>query len=215
MRVLLQSVAQKNDFVSMGLLSANSEVIMPQTAVAPSGLGYVNSTANDMFKYRIGGNSFYLSDTSARQTVLDIDSPCVMTNILLPMFPRSVNAGQIYRVFIIKNGTEYTIDLINNENAMFGRMLGFNCGARGKYSPSVLETVCDSYAKGLGLICETSLKIDFQYVGLTRAEAYVGNTSNNEHKMHIAYKALDAKMSLLSSPTIATTETVSNLKDFN
>lgn len=211
MRVLLQSVTKKTSLISMGLLLADSNLLI-KNSLSSSGYSYLTGRAN--FDTKIGGHTGYPSDTTSRQTIINEASPCLLTYIVLPFFPRSINASQKYRLFVTIDGMEHVIDLINDTALGYGRLLGFGVPVQGVYSPLALESVAESYSGERGVLCSTSLKVEFQYMGLTRAESFVGNT-NEERKISVGFVGLDSNLTMPISPVFSTPEFVSNLKDFN
>lgn len=189
MRVLIQDTPKKEDFVSMATVRDNRQVFVggnySTTYGTPKNLDY-----SDAMRYRCGGNAFAVRtpNTTARKTMLEINSKCILSYVNMPFFPVKTTDADGMILYITVDGVEHTFTTYN-DNSSLGRLFAFNAPNNWDFFQHQLQSPSNLYAQGLGLVCDFSLKVELEFFGYASLDPWA-NMSFDQHYLHVAYRAI-------------------------
>ena len=188
-----KETSKKIDNIMIGTLYGDTATFIKNSS-SSSGYTASNMSNVDMFVSRLGGVGVYPADSSL-QTIVDTNDKVLLTYIILPYFPPTINASQKLIVHITTGGIRYSVEIKNDISSYFGRCIGFNCvvesGGKGKF----FETPAAIYSVGGGKICD-GLKVELEMVGINRTQLWASST-NSEKKMYVSYIEVDSSLKLI------------------
>lgn len=190
MKVLLQSVAKKTDFVSMSLVKSNEHVFVGSYRnTSLSTIGKTLSDSNAIASY-CGGDVFSIPNTVERSEILNINKKAILTYINMPFFPSKTTVAQKMKLYVTVDGVEHVF-ITENDDSNLGRLFSFNAPNNWLFYQKRLESTSNLYMQGMGLVCDTSLKIEFELVGYDDTDlSDWAAMLNNQKFFHVAYKEI-------------------------